>query len=307
MSLDAETIDEIAAELGIDPAFVEKDWYSVQVLKAVAEHQSETIETLFAGGTSLAKGHGLIQRFSEDLDFRCRYITPSSENQNKKVRRAFRLGMVSRMRAIGHIELDESKVAIASNYIKFPLGYPQQHDVHASLRPNLEVEFSFTQPRLPPHRKPIQSLISRFTGGSSETEILCLSPIETGADKLSALTWRILRRNRSDPSDDTAMIRHLHDLCALNSVIKQEQALFINTAHASFESDQKTDKRETKEAFYPSLQSALAQLQGDTLYQREYQQFVDAMSYADDEDVISFDHAVASFEAMVAYFYNYEH
>lgn len=302
MSFDPKVVDEIAAELGIDPAFVEKDWYSVQVLKAVAEHQSETIETLFAGGTSLSKGHGLIQRFSEDLDFRCRYITPGSGNQNRKARSAYRSSIVSCIQAIDSINLDESTVAVASNYIKFPLGYPQQYDVHTSLRPNLEIEFSFTQPRLAPQRKPIQSLISRFTGGSPETEILCLSPIETGADKLSALTWRVLRRDRSDPSDDPAMIRHLHDLCALNPVIEQEQALFIETALASFEGDQKTGKRETKEAFYPSLQSALAQLQADPLYRQEYQQFVDAMSYADDEDTISFDRAVASFEAMIALF-----
>jgi predicted nucleotidyltransferase component of viral defense system len=302
MSLDAEVVNEIAAELAIDPAFVEKDWYSVQVLKAVADHQADAIETLFAGGTSLSKGYGLIQRFSEDLDFRCRYITPGSGNQNKKVRSAYRSCMVSCIQAIDHIDLDESKVAVASNYIKFPLGYPQQYDVHASLRPNLEIEFSFTQPRLPPQRKPIQSLISRFTNGSPETEILCLSPIETGADKLSALTWRILRRERSDPSDDPAMIRHLHDLCALNSVIEQERVLFIETAHASFEEDQKTGKRETKEAFYSSLQSALAQLRSDALYQQEYQKFVDAMSYADDEDTISFDRAVVNLEAMIALF-----
>jgi len=72
MFLDPEAVRDIASELGIDPAFVEKDWYSVLVLKAVAEHQSDSIQTLFAGGTSLSKAHGLIQRFSEDLDFRCR-------------------------------------------------------------------------------------------------------------------------------------------------------------------------------------------------------------------------------------------
>ncbi|CBL47330.1 conserved hypothetical protein [gamma proteobacterium HdN1] len=302
MSLDLKVVEEIAAELGITPAFVEKDWYSVQVLKAVAEHQSEAIETLFAGGTSLSKGYGLIQRFSEDLDFRCRYITSDSGNQNKKIRSAYRSSMVSCIQAIEHLDLDESKVAVASNYIKFPLGYLQQYAVHTPLRPNLEVEFSFTQPRLAPQRKPIQSLISTFTGGFPETEILCLSPIETGADKLSALTWRILRRKRSDPSDDPALIRHLHDLCALNSILEQEQALFIDAAHASFNGDQKAGKRETNAAFYPSLQSALVQLRGDALYRQEYQQFVDAMSYADDEDAISFDRAVASFEAMTALF-----
>lgn len=131
---------------------------------------------------------------------------------------------------------------------------------------------------------------------------MCLSPIETGADKLSALTWRILRRDRSDPFDDPAMIRHLHDLCALNPVIKQDEAIFIDTAQASFEGDQKTRKRETKEAFYLSLQSALVQLQSDFLYQKEYTHFVDAMSYADDKDTITFDHALASFEAMISLF-----
>ncbi|WP_311064708.1 nucleotidyl transferase AbiEii/AbiGii toxin family protein [Halomonas sp. DWK9] len=302
MSLNSEVVNEIATELGIDPAFVEKDWYSVQVLKTVAEYQSESIETLFAGGTSLSKGHGLIQRFSEDLDFRCRYITSLTGNQKKIVRRAYRSDMVGCIQAIDHIELDELKVAVASNYIKFPLGYPQQCDVHPSLRPNLEIEFSFTQPRLHPQRKPIQSLISSFTGGAPETEILCLSPIETGADKLSALTWRVLRRNRSDSSDDPAMIRHLHDLCALHSVIEQEQVSFIETVYASFEEDQKTGRRRTEEAFYPSLQAALAQLRSDIIYQQEYQKFVDAMSYADDEDMISFDRAVTSLEAMVSLF-----
>lgn len=210
--------------------------------------------------------------------------------------------MVGCIQAIDHIVLDLSKVAVASNYIKFPLGYPQQYDAHASLRPNLEIEFSFTQPRLPSQRKPVQSMIARFTGRPAETEILCLSPIETGADKLSALTWRILNRDRNAPSDDPAMIRHLHDLCALSAVIEQEQALFIQTVQASFESDQENGKRNTKLALYPSLQSALAHLQRDTLYQKEYQQFVDAMSYADDEAEISFDHALTSLEAMISLF-----
>lgn len=302
MSLDPGVVDEIAAELGISPAFVEKDWYSVQVLKAIAGHKSNTVETLFAGGTSLSKGHGLIQRFSEDLDFRCRYIAPGSGNHNKKTRSAYRSEMLGCLHATSHIELDEAKVKTASNYIKFPLGYPRRHDVPTSLRPGLAIEFSFTQPRLSPQCKPIQSLVSRFTHNAPETEIWCLSPIETGADKLSALTWRTLKRDRSSPSDDPTMIRHLHDLCALNAVIQQEQALFVETANAAFDGDQKTDKRETKEAFYPSLLAALAQLQNDALYRQEYQQFVAAMSYADDDAIIGFDRAMTSLKAMITLF-----
>lgn len=293
MSVDSEVIEEIAAELGIDPAFVEKDWYSVQVLKKISEYQCDNITTIFSGGTSLSKGHGLIQRFSEDLDFRCRYNVENSGNQNRKIRSVYRQGVVASVSGVESITLVDGTINQASNYIKFPLNYLQHYDGHSALRPNLEIEFSFTQPRLDPQSKPIQSLISSFTGADPETSILCLSPIETAADKLSALTWRVLKRDRSDPKDDPAMIRHLHDLRALVGIIDTDKQLFVETARSSFEEDQKIGTRETDKGFYESMLSALEELRADADYRNEYSQFVDAMSYADDEDNIVFSAAVA--------------
>tara|TARA_R110002072_G_scaffold47597_1_gene130730 strand:- start:830 stop:1057 length:228 start_codon:yes stop_codon:yes gene_type:complete len=66
---------------------------------------------------------------------------------------------------------------------------------------------------------------------------LCLSAVETGADKLSALTWRVLKRDRSDESDDPTMVRHLHDLSALKSILEAEKELFVQTASEAFEED----------------------------------------------------------------------
>lgn len=240
MSPDSEIIEEIAAELGVDPAFVEKDWYSVQVLKKIAEYQSNDITTIFSGGTSLAKAHGLIQRFSEDLDFRCRYNESNSGNKNRMIRSAYRQGIVAHISGVRSITILEEKIESASNYIKFPLRYPQHYKDHLALRPNLEVEFSFTQPRLNPQIKSIQSLVAKFTGIGPEASILCLSPIETAADKLSALTWRILRRDRTDQKDDPAMIRHLHDLSALTGIVNANQTLFMQTAHSAFDEDRST-------------------------------------------------------------------
>jgi predicted nucleotidyltransferase component of viral defense system len=302
MSHDSEIVEEIAAELGVNPAFVEKDWYSVQVLTAISEQQSDTITTIFSGGTSLSKGYGLIQRFSEDLDFRCRYNSKNSGNQNKKIRRAHRTSILASIETIDSIELDENTVEKASNYIKFPLGYPQYYTGHSALRPTLEVEFSFTQPRLDPESRTIQSLISTFTKADPETSILCLSPVETAADKLSALTWRVIKRQRGDQNDDPAMIRHLHDLCALVSVVEANQEVFIETAISSFEEDQKTGKRETDKEFYQSMLCALHQLKTDTEYHGEYSQFVDAMSYADDENNIDFSSALDGYEELIALF-----
>lgn len=63
-------IQDISLELGIDPSFIEKDWYAVQLLVLVSEFQGRgNLKIVFSGGTSLSKGYGLIKRFSEDFDF----------------------------------------------------------------------------------------------------------------------------------------------------------------------------------------------------------------------------------------------
>jgi predicted nucleotidyltransferase component of viral defense system len=51
---------------GLRPAIIEKDYYVSEALRILALTAPEKI--IFKGGTSLAKGWNLIQRFSEDID-----------------------------------------------------------------------------------------------------------------------------------------------------------------------------------------------------------------------------------------------
>jgi predicted nucleotidyltransferase component of viral defense system len=53
-------------ERGLRPAIVEKDYYVTEALRLIAATAPDKI--IFKGGTSLAKGWNLIQRFSEDID-----------------------------------------------------------------------------------------------------------------------------------------------------------------------------------------------------------------------------------------------
>jgi hypothetical protein len=48
------------------PAIIEKDYYVTEDLRIIATAAPDKI--IFKGGTSLAKGWNLIQRFSEDID-----------------------------------------------------------------------------------------------------------------------------------------------------------------------------------------------------------------------------------------------
>ncbi len=67
---DKTLIIEVALELGIDAAFVEKDWYVVQMIREIVNADLFGAQSIFTGGTALSKAHHLIQRFSEDIDFR---------------------------------------------------------------------------------------------------------------------------------------------------------------------------------------------------------------------------------------------
>jgi hypothetical protein len=53
-------------ERNLRPAIIEKDYYVTEALRVIAKTSGD--KTIFKGGTSLAKGWNLIQRFSEDID-----------------------------------------------------------------------------------------------------------------------------------------------------------------------------------------------------------------------------------------------
>ncbi len=300
MSLDTDAVDFIARDRGINPAFVEKDWYATQVIRAIADFDATTITPIFSGGTSLSKAYGVIKRFSEDLDFRACF--DSDPAPNKTARRAFRHTILALLDAVPDLAMINESVVMGSNYFKCSLTYPQAFTHAQALRPTLLVEFSYTQPSNSPISRPISSMVSEYKGLPSDTQLLCLSPIETAADKLSALTWRVLKRDRTSPHDDPAMMRHLHDLRALKDTIDDDLIEFIRSAKSAFDGDRKTTKRMLDLPLADSIRQAAEVMQEDSVYHDEYRAFVDAMSYATDVDRIRFEGALQYFGEMAQLF-----
>ncbi|MEN9578407.1 MAG: hypothetical protein RJA70_1416 [Pseudomonadota bacterium] len=62
----------VSDETRIDPSLVEKDYWVTHCMWALHE---TGLELWFKGGTSLSKGYGVIQRFSEDLDLMVQHGT----------------------------------------------------------------------------------------------------------------------------------------------------------------------------------------------------------------------------------------
>src|SRR5260370_41489523 len=63
-----DIFSEAAAQLGIRPTIIEKDFWVCLVLKLLFLKSPFGQSLVFKGGTSLSKAHGLIERFSEDID-----------------------------------------------------------------------------------------------------------------------------------------------------------------------------------------------------------------------------------------------
>jgi hypothetical protein len=84
-------ITRIHDETGIIQQAIEKDWWVTMTLKALFETSCADF-LIFKGGTSLSKGWGLIERFSEDVDVAISrdffgIVNVSSKNQRDKLRK----------------------------------------------------------------------------------------------------------------------------------------------------------------------------------------------------------------------------
>lgn len=301
-SPDRAVFEDISLELGIDPSFIEKDWYAVQLLVLISELQSsKDVRMAFSGGTSLSKGYGLIKRFSEDLDF---ILTlPDGISLSAGQRRAFRREVVSAIQNDDRFSVDEEQVLRGDShrFFKIPIQYKRIFE-GSFLRPHLQLEMTFMVLKRPVEHRSIRSIASEMTQIEPELEIDCVSAIETAGDKLSALTWRILVRDRADKRDDPALIRHLHDLAALENAIREAGNDFVSSARTSLERD-KNRRGGNVIADMPvsdRLANAVKTLKDDNLYQKEYDQFVTNMSYAAEDELIKFEDAVKALERIIA-------
>jgi predicted nucleotidyltransferase component of viral defense system len=63
-------ISDTGELLGLDEAVIEKDYYVTQVIHVLSNLENEFFRLIFCGGTCLAKAHKLVQRMSEDVDFK---------------------------------------------------------------------------------------------------------------------------------------------------------------------------------------------------------------------------------------------
>lgn len=295
-----ELFEQAAIELAIDPAMVEKDWYVTQVLTLMANLNLPGYKIVFSGGTSLSKAFGLIKRFSEDVDFK---VISNQEPQSRKTLSDFKNAVVTALKDAGFsINPENIKARDGNKFFSIEIDYPSRFDQITGLRPHIQLEISVHSPELPPIHRPVQSLLGSLKKEAAEVEsIACIDPLETAADKLSALVWRLPRQDFEAQSHDRSLVRHIHDLAALEARVGKD-AKFRELTVAALQRDDHRNKEISGFSDEAKLNRLLDSLSKDyKKYRVEYDTFVRSVSYDMDDAVPDFDAALGSVRRLIEF------
>ena len=296
-----ELFEEVALLKNIDPSFIEKDWFVTQVIAVLADLNPDGFEFVFTGGTSLSKAHHLIQRFSEDIDFR---VIASTRLQNRKTLSTFKHGVIDKLRQSGFaIEDNLIQARDGNRFFSIDFYYPSYFSRSDALRPHIQIEITVRDLQCPQNYLPVSSFVNIVTNKSAEvSRIACINPVESAADKLSALAWRIPDRVRGGKDDDPSLVRHIHDLALLKELALSHKN-FAALVSASMQEDDRRSKNNPSFAGLPmseKFQQLLAILETDKeAYAREYDLFVRGVSYAAEGEVPDFTAAVLAVQNLV--------
>lgn len=235
----AALLTQVSAETGIAAALVEKDYWITHSLWAL--HETE-LAIWFKGGTSLSKGFGIIERFSEDLDLMIERggVTALPEVTNwastnkgpTAQRRAFYDALPLALAIPGvSVELDaqrQDKYARAADYIG---RYPGAHVTGMPSAMSPFVRFEVGRARVVPFAvMPLTSFVHEHLARLGMREdyvdnrpraVRCVHPVVTLLVKLDALS----RRYSRDVVEADAFVRHYEDAARIIGALDRLPAI----------------------------------------------------------------------------------
>ncbi len=222
-----QLVSLVAAERGVDPVLVEKDYWLMHCLWGL---QAQGLRFELKGGTSLSKGFGIIHRFSEDIDIR---IEPpaaldvkAGRNQDKAAhvesRRAFYDWLTREIRIPGIVaverdaDFDDEKLRSAGIRLVYPTTLGSLQGVKSGVL--LEVGFDDTAPNRPVTISSwaYDTAVARgvLVGDNRAVDVLCYEPSHTFVEKLQTLStkYRGLPETCRLPPN---FLRHYYDVYCL--------------------------------------------------------------------------------------------
>jgi hypothetical protein len=231
-----QLVQIVARSTGIAAALIEKDYWVTHTLCAI--HQTG-LDIWFKGGTSLSKGFGLIQRFSEDLDLMVERGTVTSlpevtswTSTNKgpaAKRRAFYDALAAALVVPDvTVEQDMTRIDKQARGADYLARYPGAllAEIGPAMSPFVRLEIG--RARVVPH---VQKSLGSFVHAQLEQQgllgdyednrpagVRCVHPMVTLFEKLDAMS----RRYGRDEMEPDTFVRHYEDAA---QIIRAEDRL----------------------------------------------------------------------------------
>ena len=273
---------EVQAYFGLpSPALVEKDFYVVKALAAIAALDTAPLRLVFGGGTALSRAHRLVRRMSEDIDLRIVGDKPPGRGALRRLRDAITQALLS-----AGFKFDPKGPACResgneSRYTIYRLPYEPAATGEGALRPTIQIETAVWPLRRPSVERPVISFVAEALRRPPEVASMsCVSILETAADKFVGLTRRAGAELAGLHEPDPTLVRHLHDLHVLREhyvpaeVIALARAVMLGDAAAygnQFPAYRENPLRETL--------CAVEGLAADPGFARRYAEFQRLMVY----------------------------
>jgi hypothetical protein len=211
-----EELLEVQAYFGLpSPALVEKDFYVVKALAAIAGINAGSLRLVFGGGTALSRAHRLVRRMSEDIDLRIVGDKPG-RGALRRLRDAITQALLGAGFKFDPKDPAFRKSGNESRYTIYRLPYQPATAGEGALRPMIQVETAVWPLRRPSLDLPVISFVAEALQRPPEVpRITCVSILETAADKFVGFTRRAGAELAGLDEPDATLVRHLHDLHAL--------------------------------------------------------------------------------------------
>ena len=214
-----EVVSSASAALGIPVPVVEKDYYVTMILKLLAEKADGCV---FKGGTSLAKCHHVIKRFSEDIDIT--FTDKLTQGQRKKLKNNI-IDSISKELELPISDWDKARSRRDYNCYTFQYE-PIDGYIPESLILGVKMEISLASVAFPVVQMPVDSYVFQFLQ-KENMEIIDeygLQPFQmtiqnidrTLADKVFALCDYYMEGKIKRHS------RHIYDIYKLLPLVEQD-------------------------------------------------------------------------------------
>lgn len=173
-------------------AVIEKDLLITEVLRTVVAVDSDGIQLVFCGGTCLSKAHGLIERMSEDIDFKLVLPQGLSRSARSRLLSQFKKRLAAALREAGFaVPADEIIARDENSYVSLNLHYESRFAPVASLRSEIKLELNARPPVLPTAPLPIASMLDvLIQAPRTDLHVECISVEETLAEKVLSFLRR---------------------------------------------------------------------------------------------------------------------